>query len=509
MRAPRTILAGLGAVAIATALVATATPAFADASVIRAEAQDLILSADGGSGKATSISVYEFGPLARPKVTIDFTGLDGLATPTFLDPASVCVLSGLVATCDLPDVTTPNDEGSNVEIPVKLVPAAGAHDGVKASFTLTSTADGVDTDTETANVSFADGPDLAVPSGAYDLKAKPGDKVSEPVTVTNSGSKAADGVLFLFSFSHGVQPDYFDNCLYADWPDDDGTLALCEIDDSLAPGHTWTIDPAITGHVPADSARSARVDLVVDVANASTLSGELAKNAFGLNKSRTRFSKRASGKALTAADSAAEPEDIDFGDNFETWDWTIDTSYDVVANGAKVIGAPGDVVKIKIGSTNNGPASIDFWSVHDIAAGIEVAVPEWADVVAVPSNCVGEVKPDSEHLDSKPGYRFYACQGSDYFVPAHSTFTVMLSLKIKAAAGKNGSVSLPEGDSFGIGDTNHANDVAAITLGAPDQAGLPVTGSKAGLIGGVGGGLFVVGVLLVVAGRRRKRTVAI
>ncbi len=505
MRASRAILAGLGALTIASAVAATATPAFADASVIRAEAQDLIIGADGAPGKATTISVYEFGPLTNPKVTIDFTGIDGIATPTFLDPASGCSLTGSVATCDLPDVTDPNAGASDIEIPVKLVPAAGAHNGVTGSFTMTSTADGVATVTESATVTVADGPDLGLPKGDNSLTAKPGDALSEPVMVSNSGSQAADGVLFLFAFSHGFQPDYFDNCLYADWPDDDGTLALCEIDQSLAPGQTWTINPAIIGHVPADSADTARVDLVVDVANASSVSSELANNAFGLAKSRAHFIKRASGKLLTPSSSANSAGDIDFGDNFETWTWTIKTSYDMVANGAKVIGTPGDVVKVKLGETNNGPASIDFWSVHDIAAVIEIAIPEWADAVAVPSNCFGQAKPESQILDSKPGYRYYLCSGSSYVFPAHSSFSVTLSLKIKASSGADGSVSMPHGDAYGVDDNNHANDVAAITLGAPDEGGLPVTGSKTGIIAVAGAILVLAGGVLLFLGRRRRR----
>jgi uncharacterized repeat protein (TIGR01451 family) len=503
-RTARSILAAIGAVVISTAVAAGATPAFADTGSINADASDMTIAANGGPGKVYPLTIFGGGLLTNPKVVVDFSGIDGIATPSFPDPSSGCSVSGSSATCSLADV--PDGQELDLTIPLKLTPAAGAKDGVTASFTVSASADGVDPNSATVNVDVIDGPDLVLPGTTTGLKAKPGDHVTLPISVANAGSKPANGVLFLFQMSHGIQPDSYDNCLYADWPEDDGTYVLCEIDDTLAPGQTWDINPSMSGVVPSDSANEARADLMVGAVDDSDVSSALKHGALGLNKMRLQFVKRASGKSLRADADEANADDVDPGDNFATWDFDIDTAYDMVANGAQVVGSPGDLVKVKLGSTDNGPASIDFWSVHDFAAGIQLTVPAWADVVGVPTNCQAESSPDSEHLGSKPGYPFYGCSSDSYFLQAHHSFAVTFTFKIKSSSGKDGSVDLPKGDSFGLNDTNHANDMAPVTLSAPGTPSLPITGAKAGLIGGAGAVLVALGVLLVIGARRRKAT---
>lgn len=511
MRAtPRSILAALGTVVVFAGLAISATPAFADAGSISADMNDMTLAANGGPGKVYPVFVSGGGALTNPVVTFDFTGIDGIATPSFPDPTSNCTVTGTSATCTLADVA--DGQYLDATIPLKLVPASGAKAGVKASISISASADGVDTDTEAAKVLVADGPDLVVPNTVVpDQKVKPGDHVDMPFQVGNLGSEPAKSVLLFFELSHGVQPDAYENCLYAPWPEDNGTIVLCDIEVTLNPGDGVSVDPGLTGVIAADSATFARSDLLVDSADLSDVSDAVKNSGFAPKSANLHFAKRTSTKTLTA--SAAEDVsggEIDYNDNFVTWSYEVKTSYDLVGVGAKVVGNVGDTAKVKLGIKDNGPAALDTWSSHNSVVSFIVTVPDWAEAVGVPKNCQAESAPRSGDSGPKPGYPFYRCVDEEtYFLAVHATYSETFTFKVKSATGKNGLVALDYEDGGGLADVNHADDTASITLAAPADAGLPVTGGKAGLISGAGVILVALGALMVFLGRRRKRTAAI
>ena len=188
------------------------------------------------------------------------------------------------------------------------------------------------------------------------------------------------------------------------------------------------------------------------------------------------------------------------------------TSHDAVVGDYQVKGAIGDKVTANLLVRDKGPASLDFLG-GDFVDGILVTVPEWATVTDAPEECFGTKDPSDLPLSAGrasrgPLLRVHDDLDSSY-LKIGDNLRFAFTFKITADHGANGSYSIQPNSGAGTGDTDRSNNTAKITLDVVGGDGsLPVTGSKVGMIGGVGGALLLVGVILVVVGRRRKRTIA-
>ncbi|WP_144126374.1 LPXTG cell wall anchor domain-containing protein [Catellatospora sichuanensis] len=502
---PRRLLA---VVAVAAAALALSPAPVHAAGHTTASLPDITIGTTGAPGKAFQLSAFTEGGTVGGKVTLDFSKLDGIATPSFPAKDIPCAVTGLTGVCNLPD------GGVGVLIPVLLVPGPGATEGVKAEITVTAHAGGVQTSTDTGEVTVRSGVDLVVLDQGSTQHPKIGDEVAVPVKLTNVGDKAAPSLEFFFRFTHGIEPARYTNCLYAPWEERGGTHVLCTIAQSVAPGTSYLVPGGFKATVKADTSMTERGDMIVAVG--AEISAEV--------RARLDFEKATSGHELTLVAEAAPKSralvtEIDGQDNWTDMSWRVETVLDLAAKGAALTGAVGDVVTANLGVTNNGPASDSDEGSGDGAVVYGVTVPGWAKAVQVPARCVALAKAADGTIDplgwGQAGHRHYRCQPDDLFVGVGETVTVPFRFEIVAESGTDGAVDLT---SIDMGephtDPNNANNIAKITLGGGDTdgnggtgGGLPVTGVQTGVIAGVGGALVLLGGVVFLTARRRRMPV--
>jgi uncharacterized repeat protein (TIGR01451 family) len=198
----------------------------------------------------------------------------------------------------------------------------------------------------------------------------------------------------------------------------------------------------------------------------------------------------------------AKAKDVDPTDNAAPFSvFTAANPADLGISAAPVSGHVGETVTVKVIVTNAGPADA-------IKAKVKVTAPAGTEFVSVDPTCVAAT-----------AGKEYACDLGT--APKGMNDSGDFSLKILSATVADGKAEV----SSAVADPNVANNTAAIkvtvvpgpapsTPGATPSTpaggtggGLPVTGSQAGLIGGLGLGAVAVGGVLMVLARRRRAVV--
>ena len=397
-----------------------------------------------------------------------------------------------------------------------LTPKAGATDGAKASFTMTTTGTGATTDVEEITVNVADGSDLVVTQTTDAVKVTPGDDADLAYTITNTGNEDAHDVAGFFVFSHGFNPADYDNCSYSPVGDLGGWVATCDLVPTLAAGDSITVDFA--GSITHDAAAQ---EFAESEAVSDFTTDDLAKSGLmgKVHGKSVRFAKRAhSGRKLNVkAASTRGNAEIDESDNFAFLELDVATSHDATVFEHGVKGAIGDKVTANLLVRDKGPASLNFLG-GDFVDGILVTVPEWATVTDAPEECFGLKDPSDLPLSAvssrknvgSAGFPYYACYDLDSsYLKIGDDVGFPITFKITKDHGAAGSYSLLPNTAATNGDTDRSNNSAKIDLVFDGQGSLPVTGSKVGIIGGVGGALVLFGGVLLVLGRRRKRAATV
>jgi LPXTG-motif cell wall-anchored protein len=517
----RAAFAALGTAGVITAVVLTATPAvaadtgFVFGGILTADENNaIVMAASGGAGKAYPAAVVGAGQVTDVSLTFDFAGLDGIATPSFPDGTSTCTLSGTTATCALPDIDT--EDGVETQIPLVLTPKAGATDGAKASFTMTTAGTGAATDVEEITVKVADGSDLVATQTTDTAKVKPGDDAHLAYTITNTGNEDAHDVAGFFIFSHGFNPADYDDCLYSPIDELGGWAATCDLVPTLAAGDSITVD--FPGSITPDAAAQefAASDAVSDFTTDDLAKSSLLRKVRGKS---VKFAKRAhSGRKLTVKTASTGGDaEIDGSDNFSFMEFDVATSHDATVFERPVKGAIGDKVTANLLVRDEGPASLNFLG-GDFVDGILVTVPGWATVTDAPEECVGLTDPSDLPLSAASpdknvgtaGFPYYACYDlNSSYLKVGDELGFPITFKITKDHGAAGTYALLPNTAATNGDTDRSNNSAKIDLVLDGQGSLPVTGSKVGIIGGVGGALVLLGGVLLVLGRRRKRAAAV
>jgi hypothetical protein len=458
--------AAAAGLAVAGALIVTATPASAgdiDGSISpKFQVDSTTIPAHAASPRIIVADVLATGPFTNATVTFDFSGLAGVASAT-IDAGSHCTVSGMTASCPVADVSDGDQQDPTYKIAV--VSDAKAVDGAKGSMSVTASADGLNSvpDTLTTDVVISDSSQLATSSTSPDeASANPGDPVSEPVSLANMGSKPAAGVEMVFEMSHGIVPNTYDNCLYANWSAIDGTYVACTIPGTIAAEQQMKLAVPFQGKISADAATFVRDDLVIDETNALTPTPPDSADFPGV----TFVARPASGHVLSLV-----PEALDgtiTGDYYSgglTWGYRVENTFDLAARGAHVTGHVGDVVTATLGVTDNGPAVLDSWSSHNEAADVWFTVPGWATVVTVPVGCHGTNDVHQGPDGSAPGMAYYACTPTDtYYMAVGQTYSFSFGLRIKAAAGSDGIVDAYMYGQASTRDPITANNTAALTV---------------------------------------------
>lgn len=496
---PRTGAARVGLAVIAAAAVLTgAVPAAAadTQAYLFASVQSFTMAGAGMPGK--TVPLYVTGEHAvSPTVTLDTSGLAGIATIKFPDS---CKVQGTTATCALPTA----DAIEETE-PLMFQAADTATAGAHGTLTVTSKADNVEADTRTTEVTIADGVDLVVTGGNGESTAKvrPGDVVHPtPLDFYNAGNKSSAGFSLLVHFDHQLIPDQYENCSYSPVGAID-TLMACDFPDTVAPGDGIELSGlAVT--IGPDAYVAAGIDYFVMPAGEGT-----PPSAMGLRRGTD-------GERLTVTRKTAPPSatsaDIDESDNYAFFGvGGIVNRLDVAALPARITGTVGQTVRVKVGIHNIGPAALNGTRSGEPALWFQFIVPAGVRVVSAPQTCASIVEKDGVQYptDGAPGGTYYRCH-TGVFLAAGAKVTAEFGVKITSLTAPAGSVTL--NDRYAIPptfkDDNLANNTAPVTVAAPGGQGggegLPITGAKAGIVGGTGALTLVAGGLVLLMARRRR-----
>ena len=250
----RSVLRALTVLAVVTAGAGTvAGPAAAqtDPGWVSGWLNDLTVGAAGAPGRSAPLDLSSSGATA-PRVTVDLSGLAGVATASF--PKLVRHRGHLG---DLPDAAggDPGRVRHRQRHGAGGVPRRpGAVDGATGTLDYTVRADGLEPYTQQATVSVRSGADVLDLVDEYVLGAEVGDVHAVPVAVVNAGDQPAEDLRVTFRFPVGLHPVSYRNCRYGTDPVL-ATVVVCTVRGTFAPGirhelrngFATTVGPAALG----------------------------------------------------------------------------------------------------------------------------------------------------------------------------------------------------------------------------------------------------------------------
>ncbi|MFF3172975.1 peptidase [Streptomyces sp. NPDC057900] len=396
-------------------------------------------------------------------VRFDLSGIKGVADVAFAKKGGAdCTVTGASAVCHdwgiFPGLSTLAE--------LDVTAAEGSRNGDTGAIEVTAEADGATFTSFTARIGIG-GPDLSMERLPFRTELKTGDTQPVPVTFTNNGTRAAEGVLLTLRYTRGMEfTERYRNCEYSESDGGMGspgvwTTALCSFDGSYEPGVAYTLaePPAIRATERAfyDSFLY-RVEEGGSAARAAQRAG--AKYSPG------------QGAALALHKApAALSADLDPSDNQQEVDFRTSNTADFAAYGDRAKGAEGDSVQVKVGFRNRGPAWIGYIRSGEDVATVDVTVPEGASVVAKPESCRG-VTAAGEYRENQTAAPRYFCS-TPMSVREDADFALPFELKIdKVVAGASGKVVVRNPflqDPKLRFDPEPANNTASLVLNAKDS----------------------------------------
>jgi hypothetical protein len=199
---------------------------------------------------------------------------------------------------------------------------------------------------------------------------------------------------------------------------------------------------------------------------------------------------------LRSKTKAAAADEVDTEDNVAFYKlWTKANTNDFSVSAKAVQAAVGDTVEVPYTLVNNGPS--------DGAASWRIVAPSGTVLVRGDEWCYFN-NDEGDWVDELPSVNCSTEGEWPSKASNHGTVTGKIKVRIIATPGDDGTITVK---SFGPSkDTNPANDVAALVIDTPGGGGggLPVTGARIGVVGGVGAAVVALGVLLFALGRRRR-----
>lgn len=417
-------------------------------------------------------------------VRFDFAGLAGVADVSLGEDGGLdCATTGTSAVCHGYGIRP----GPSTLAELDVTAAEGSADGALGTIEVTAEAEGATFRAFTARVGVG-GPDLSMKRLPFRTRLKPGDSQPVPVTFTNNGTRAADGVLLTLRHTRGMEfTERYRNCAYSE--DDLGTgtpgawtTALCTFEGGFEPGVTYTLaEPLViraTGRAYDDSFLYR-----IEEDGSGTRAGLRAGARFSPGKGAAL--------ALRAA-PAARAADLDPGDNQQDVDFRTTNSADFAAYGAKGTGAAGDSVDVTVGFRNRGPAWIGHIRSGEDVATVDITVPEGASVTAKPASCRG-VTADGQYRENQTAAPRYFCS-TPMTVGEDADFALPFALRIdRVVAGASGKVQVRGthlADPVLPFDPEPADNTASLVLNAEDSgatAGGSTSGSGSGGSSATGG----------------------
>lgn len=394
--------------------------------------------------------------LQKPRLTYTLTGLEGV-TLTDGDGVGQCESpdpARLLCADEFEFSTGP--DGMTGWFTAALTAGGTAVAGTSGTITATFEAEGIESITRQATVRVVGGVDLA---GGPDveLSRKPGASFDVPLVVRNAGETVADGAAVIFNNDYALQGTaQFSNCRYRD-----GEVTACVFDQSLQPGAT------LRGVMPY----KLRADTYAPGTDSNQLlwvtPGELEDYEALLQKNGRTLGTAGTGNTLELTGTAtakARQADTNPDNNWTNVEVraTGTNGADLVAIGANLAGAQGDVVTAEVGVRNAGPATIDFSRSAEPISHVAVTIPAGATLVAVPEGC-----------SQDRGARYLCFGGS--FLPVGGTETYEFKLRLTSVVPDAEGPVVVNGPcqcSQFTEDSDPSNNTAAIVLnGAGGGAG--------------------------------------
>ncbi|MFG1776761.1 hypothetical protein ACGFIG_10070 [Micromonospora sp. NPDC049048] len=432
----------LTVVTAGTGVVAGPAAAQTDPGWVSGWFNDLTIGAPGAPGRMAPLELSSTGATA-PRVTVDLSGLAGVATASFPD---WCVTEGASVTCPMPPGATPDEYGTvNGTVPLVFRAAPGAVHGATGTLGYTVRADGLEPQTHQATVDVRSGPDLVGLVDEYVSGVDVGDVRDVPVSVVNAGDQAAGDLRVTLRFPVGLQPASYRNCRYGTDPVL-ATVVVCTVRGTFAPGVRHELRHGFTTTVGPAALGDKRIGHFVEPL---ATAGPLPDNV--------RLTRREADRALRLR-PVGEPMDPITADGAggTTYLRAIHGAFDIVATGATVTGAVGDTVRVTVGVRNDGPGVPDGTVSGGNAGGFLFTPPAGVTVLADPPGCV----PTSDDEGGAP--TAWVCWLGAVF-PAGQSFTVPFELRIDGPTGAPGEVRLYY--NYPRLDDDPANDSAPVTLG--------------------------------------------
>ncbi|MFF7329897.1 hypothetical protein [Streptomyces sp. NPDC008150] len=305
--------------------------------------------------------------------------------------------------------------------------------------------------------------DEAVPAPSLEISSlpaaspAPGSVYDQPVTITNNGTAAANGVVFQVRLTRGLAfPAAADGCAYST-DADQVAQALCKLDVVVAPGQS------VTTPVRFKALPKALMEVV-------------------------EYGTGPTGQA---------PGDDGFDDSYRRLALTADSSADLVATGDSAKGSPGGYVNVTATMRNDGPGWIHDEE-SDEQPGLLVHIPPGTTAVEVPEECA-PFGIDAPTGPSEPGHSTYVCWHDDNLIEVGQSLAYTFRLRLaKDAKDTKGAVTASS--VYGTHeayDKNTSNDTAYLkvdvtggdTSGTGHSGGSgPGSGGSAGGGSGTGGG---------------------
>lgn len=495
MRLPRNpssrTRAASGAVAffVGTALVLAATPAQAaptGADVeFRVQGEGVVQFAS----KPFFVALTNHGPETAENIVIkvDVAGLD--SAKISIEAPQGCDIDGTIYTCRFGSLLSGENDASFSPLDVTGLAVQGDEPVSAGSYTVVVTSDTPDPDP--GNNKEVTVPVTVHPFGvdlhtfAQDVWAdqftrgepvKPGATAPLVFVFINNGDQTVQDIAWkvslprFTSFAASGNPDF---CKY----NEQRTTATCRIRGAMIAPQGGTLafaDPMIVrvaGDAPGPVSLSGGIIGAAGAAEAPSVSALAAARA---NEAA------APGEIVTRSGNDPDNDlDTDPSDNAATFSvHTAANPADLAVTAGSGSGAVGATVNIAVKVANKGPASSPGTTVL-------VSAPSGTELVDMPTGCEFET-----------AGKVARCQGP---VEAGEESTGTFAFRILSSpVGTDGKAEI----SGTLDDPDESNNKATITITI--SGGLPITGTKVSVIGGVGAAVLVAGVVLFLVARRRR-----
>ncbi|MDF6019306.1 peptidase [Streptomyces sp. JH34] len=411
--------------------------------------------------------------------TLDLGGIAGIAelSPA-QDTGADCEITGDTAVC--------HDHGVHAGLSsvadFDLAAAKGSKDGASGTIEVTGSADGVAFTPFAAKVTIG-GPDLVMKQLPFEQRLRPGDLQPAPITFTNKGTTAADGVLLTLMYSRGLDiPERYANCEYSGEAGEEPfegfvwATALCSVPGSYEPGATYTLAAPLSVEA-TDRAYHDTFVYRIDEDGAAQRSAQRAGAPF----------TRGTGPelALRKVTASARSADLDPRDNQQEADFRTENTANFVAVGSETVGAAGETVTVDIGFRNDGPAWIGNLRSGEPVAAFDFTVPEGAVVTGKPDSCQG-VTAEGKYREDRTGAPRYVCDTS-MTVRDGAEVSYPFELKITAVVpGAEGAVRIRDPWLSDPGlpfDPKPADNTAQLVLNGGDSGSANTGGTSEGTTG--------------------------